>query len=182
MQPGITVALAAALKTRAKAGLTRRAGKKSFSKCAQVEAGSSGHDGQAAASGNGFESSTGLAAVVARGEGLVGVGHVDQVMGQARPFFIGGLRRAEVHPAIDGDRVATDDLACEPLPQREGERRLAAPGGTEEQDGQGIGVQGSCAHSRHQPGGKIHAGLVWNSAQTKMAAATSTMPRIWFRR
>jgi hypothetical protein len=134
MQPGITVALAAALKTRAEFSLAHRAGKEAFRERAEVEAGPAGYDGQAAASGDGFEGGAGLAAVFARGEWLVGIGHVDQVMGQARPFFIGGLRRAEVHPAIDGDRVATDDLAVELLTQREGQGRFAAACGAEEED------------------------------------------------
>ena len=75
-----------------------------------------------------------LPAVFARGERLVRVGHVDQVMRQPRPLFGGWFGRAQVHAAIDGHRVATDDLAAEALAQLQRKRRLAAAGGAEQQN------------------------------------------------
>ncbi len=66
-------------------------GKEAIGERAQVEACSAGDDGQLAASGNLAQSSAGQTAVFARGEGLVGIGDVDQVMRQARPFFPVGL-------------------------------------------------------------------------------------------
>ena len=103
VQPRITVAFAASLKTGTELGLACRTGKKAFSERAKVETGSAGDDGKAAAGGDCMESGAGLAAVFARGEWLVGVGHVNQVVGQAGAFFRGWLGGAEVHSAIDGD-------------------------------------------------------------------------------
>jgi hypothetical protein len=129
------VALPAALQTGTEAGLARGAGEKAFRQRAEVEASSAGDDGQTASLGDGLERGARLSAILARGKGLGGIGYVDQVMGQEGALFSSGLGRAQVHAAIDGHRVATDDLATELLAEGEGESGLAAAGGAEEQNG-----------------------------------------------
>jgi hypothetical protein len=50
-----------------------------------------------------MEGSAGLPAVFAGGKRLIGVGDIDQVVGQAGAFLRGGLSCSQVHAAIDGD-------------------------------------------------------------------------------
>src|SRR5580692_2067235 len=105
-----------------------------------------------------------------------------------RPFFRCWFSRAEIHAAIDRDRVATDNLAVEFLRKIKRKRRLAAAGWAKQQDRQGIRCSVNAIrrarwnHGRHHPGGKIHAGLVRKSHQTRIAAATSNSPKTWLRR
>ena len=61
------------------------------------------------------EGCAGLAGVVAGGEGMVGGGDVDEVVRNEGALFERGLGGAEVHAAIDGYGVATDDFAVELL-------------------------------------------------------------------
>jgi hypothetical protein len=126
MQPGITVTLTAALKTGTEIGLACGTGKETFSKGAEVKAGSSGDDGQTGAVGYCMEGGAGLAAVIACGERLVWVGNVEEVVGQAGPIFRSWLGCAQVHAAIDGDRVATDNFAGKTLSKRKGKGGFAA--------------------------------------------------------
>jgi hypothetical protein len=93
--------------------VTGGAGEEAISQSAEVEAGSAGDDGEFSAAGNFAEGSSGLPAVVAGGEGLVGVGDVDEVMRDAGALFGCGFGAAEIHAAIDGDGIATDDFAVE---------------------------------------------------------------------
>jgi hypothetical protein len=55
------------------------------------------------------------------------------MMGQTDAFFAGGLGGAEVHAAIYGHRIATDDLASEALAEGQRKRCFAAAGGAEEE-------------------------------------------------
>ena len=59
-------------------------------------------------------------------------------MREALLLFSGGLGGAEIHAAVDGYGVATDDLAVEAFPEGEGERGFAAAGGAEDQDGERV--------------------------------------------
>ena len=83
-----------------------RAGEEAFGEGAEIEAGSSGDDGELAARGDVVEGGAGAAAVFAGGEGLIGVDYVDEVMGDAGAFLWRRLRRSQVHAAIDGNGVA----------------------------------------------------------------------------
>ena len=65
-------------------------------------------------------------AVLARGKRLIRLGHIDQMMRHARPLFLRRLRRAQLHAAIHGHRVAAHNLAAKPLRQLERKRRLPA--------------------------------------------------------
>ena len=134
MQPGSAVAWRVRCESGAEFGLAGGAGKESFGEGAEVEAGSAGDDGEAAAGGDLARGRRGQPAVVAGGEGLIGVGNVDEVVRQAGAFVRGGLGGAEVHAAIDGDRVATDDFAGEALGEGEGKGGFAAAGGAEQED------------------------------------------------
>ena len=132
--------------------MARGACEQAFGQGAQVEAGSAGDDGQFAAAGNIAQGGAGLAAVFAGGEGLIGIGDVDEVMRNAGALFGAGLGGAEVHAAIDGNGIATDDFAVEPLGEGERERGLAAAGRAEEDDGERRSSFGWCtvlAHVRH---------------------------------
>jgi hypothetical protein len=44
---------------------------------------------------------------------VIGIGDIDEVMRQPCLFFPGWLGRAQIHAAINGHRVATDDFAGE---------------------------------------------------------------------
>ena len=61
------------------------------------------------------EGSAGLARVVAGGEGMVGGGDVDEVVRSEGALGERGLGGAQVHAAVDGYGVATDDFAAELL-------------------------------------------------------------------
>ena len=111
-----------------------RRGEEAVDERAQVEAGSSGDDGQVAAFSDAGEGFAGLAAVVAGGAGLVGPGDVDHVVLDEGSLVARGLGGADLHLAIDGDRVATDDLAVELFGEAKGEGGLAAGGGAGEDD------------------------------------------------
>jgi hypothetical protein len=54
---------------------------------------------------------------------------------QTRPLFGGRLGRAQIHAAIDGHGVATDNFAAESLAQRQRKRRFAASGRPQQQYG-----------------------------------------------
>ncbi len=138
MQPGAAVALGAAAKALAQVFLASGAGEEAFSERAQVEAGAAGDDGEVAAAGDFAQGGSGEAAVVAGGEGLVGIGDVDEVMRDAGAFFGRGFGGAEVHAAIDGDGVAADDFAVEALGEGEREGGFAAAGGAEKKDGERV--------------------------------------------
>src|ERR1700722_4167674 len=49
------------------------------------------------------------------------------MMRHARTLLVCGLGRTQLHPAIDGHRVATHNLAAKSLRQFERKRRLSAP-------------------------------------------------------
>ena len=57
---------------------------------------------------------------------------VEEVVGDAAPLGGGGLRRTDVHAAVDRHRVGVDDLAPEALGQVEGEAGLAGGRGPDD--------------------------------------------------
>jgi hypothetical protein len=63
---------------------------------------------------------------VRRVPALVGVGDIDQVMGNARAFCMGRLGGADLHVAVDLPRVGTDDIGAEGLSHRDRRGALAA--------------------------------------------------------
>ena len=70
---------------------------------------------------------------------LVGrIDDVDQVVRNAAPLGQRHLVGADVEAAIDRRRVAVDDLAAEPLGQRQRQRALAGRGRPEHRDDKGL--------------------------------------------
>jgi len=59
-------------------------------------------------------------------------------MRDAGAFGGGRLRGAEVHAAVDGHRVATDNFAVEALGEGEREGGLTASGWTEKENGERV--------------------------------------------
>ena len=130
-------------------GLWRRGGKEAVDEGAEVEASASGDDGKVAAFGDTCEGFAGEAAVVPCGAGLVGPRDVDHVVRDEGALFVRGFGGADLHLAIDGDRVTADDLAVEVLSEMNGEGSFAAGGGPDEDD---EWMFGRFYHRRHQPG------------------------------
>ncbi len=114
--------------------MTSRSGEEAFCKRAEVEAGSAGDDGELSAAGDFAEGGAGAAAVFAGSKWLVGIGDIDEVMRDAGALCESGLGGADIHAAIDGDGIATHNLAVEALGKRERERRLPAARGSEKQN------------------------------------------------
>ena len=113
---------------------TLRPGEKSIEKGPQVEASASDHDGRVAALLDLLERLARLTRILSRSDVGGRLNDVEQMMRGAGTFFAAGLRSADLEFAIHRDRVAIDDFALKTL--REGERksRLAAGGGTENDD------------------------------------------------
>ena len=63
------------------------AGEEALGQSPEIQAGSPGHDGKPAAGGNFVEDGAGRAAVGARGEWLIGIGDIDQMVGNAGALF-----------------------------------------------------------------------------------------------
>ena len=80
---------------------------------------------------------------------------------------------------------ARHDLAAEFLPQKKRKSCLSTPRRPQNHHNKWLAARISrtciAAHSRHHPGGKIHPGLVWNSHQTRITAATIIKPKTWLR-
>jgi len=138
MEPSWGLTLMAASQAVAKVMLASRTGEEAFGKRSEVEAGSAGDDEEMVALGDFAEGGAGLAGVVAGGEGVVGGGDVDEVMGDEGALGERRLGGAEVHAAVDGYGVATDDFAVELLGEGEGKCGFAAAGGAEDEDGQRV--------------------------------------------
>ena len=135
MEPCAAAFLGAVAQAAAQVFVALRAGEEAIGERAQVEAGSSRYDGEAAATGDVAQGGAGQAAVIAGGEGLVGIGDIDEMMRQASALLVSGLGGSQVNAAVDGNRVATDDFGVELFTESEGERGLAAACGTEEENG-----------------------------------------------
>src|SRR5207302_10834600 len=90
---------------------TLRAGKESFEQRAQVQSGSSHYDRQMAVRFDLLKHLPRLAGVFAGCDVAGGRGTIDQVMWDAVSLESGRLGRADVEPAVHGDRIAVHDLA-----------------------------------------------------------------------
>jgi len=66
-----------------------------------------------------------------RGVDLGRIGDVDQVMPDTSSLVNRQFVGADIEPAIDGRRIAVDDLAAERFSQRQADRTFAGCGGTE---------------------------------------------------
>jgi hypothetical protein len=135
--------------------------------------------GRRSAFGDADDGFAGEPAVVAGGAGLVRLEDVDEVVGDAGALGERGLCGADLHAAIDGDGVATDDLAGEALGEGEGERGLAAGGGAGDDDECGVQV---AYQSRHQPRVKTLCTPARRMPKTIAARASRSSPRTWRRR
>ena len=89
-----------------------------------------------------------LVAVIGGGTGFVGVENIDQVMRHARPFGVGRLGGADIHPAVDLHRVAGDDLAPESLGERKRERALARRGRPDDGEDRSVHGISPSSHAR----------------------------------
>src|SRR5271166_6684301 len=94
-----------------------------------------------------------LAGVFAGGERLARLGDIDEAMRDEGAVFVRGFSGTDFEIAIDGNRVATDDLAGELLGKMDGERRLAGGCRAEDDDKKRVrrGVRGG-RHSPRAPG------------------------------
>src|SRR6202012_5300093 len=93
-----------------------------------------------------------LPAVVACSAGFVGPGDVDHVVLDEGAVLMRGFGCADLHLAVDGNGVATDDLAVELFSDAKCEGRLTTGGGADEDDERFICC---CHHRRHHPGVKM---------------------------
>ena len=75
-----------------------------------------------------------MAAVVTRGKRFVRISHVNKVMRNALAFLGRRFRGTQVHASIDGNRVATNDLAVESFGQFKRERGLSAASWTKQKN------------------------------------------------
>jgi hypothetical protein len=89
-----------------------------------VEPGPADEDWQPAASMDIADRGGGVAGVLRRRVNLGWVGDVDQMVRNAPSRVDGHLIRADVEAAVDGGRIAVDDLAVVPLGQRQAKRTL----------------------------------------------------------
>jgi hypothetical protein len=153
--------------------------KQAVDECAQIEACSSGDDGEAASFGDGGEIFARLTAVVAGSAGFVRPRDVDHMVLDQSSLFAGGLGGADLHLAVDGYGVATDDLAVELLGEANGERGFAARSRADEDD-ERVGVR--CHHRRHQPGVKMLCRPARRRLKRRTAKASTKRPRTWRRR
>ena len=134
VQPFDPSAVGNALEPRAERGVARGPRKEPARQRSVVQAGAADQDRQAAARGDVADDGRRLARIPRRRVLLGRIGDVDQVMGNA---LAGGRRHlvgADVEAAVDGRRVTADDLAVEPVGERDAERALAGRGRTDDRD------------------------------------------------
>src|SRR5206468_6021068 len=105
---------------------------------AKIKAGATGQDRQLAARVHVANYRRGVARVLRRGVLLGRIDDVDQVMRDAAAIGRRDLVGADVEAAIDGGRIAIDDLAVEALGEGQGQRALPGRGRAEDGDGQPV--------------------------------------------
>lgn len=132
MQPGGAVPLRTSPQVLAQIVAALRPFEEAFGQGAQVEARSAGYDGQVFAHRDVLESHPRKPGVSACRERLVRIGDIDEMMRYAGLLFAIWFCRAQVHAAIDSDRIAAYDLTAELPGERERQGGLAAPRGPEE--------------------------------------------------
>lgn len=183
MQPSGTAPRMAGTQALAQLRVALRAEKKALRERAQIQPGAARDEGNDSASGDGAHGGASLARVVAGAEIAVRIADVEQMMPHQRAFGCSGLGRADLHAAIDGDRVATDDLDGQVTGQSQGKSGFAACGRPQQEDGEWRGLDFSLDfglagiyQSRHHPAGNHQPRGTIASLQTRTASATSTRP------
>jgi hypothetical protein len=181
MQVGRAAKLGQIAEPDAERFVARRRGEEAVDERAQVEACSATDNWQAVALGNSTDGFAGEAAIVSGGAWSVGRKDVDEVVGDAGALGKSGLGGADLHAAIDGDRVAGDYLAGELLGEGKGEGCLAAGGGAGDDEER---RERLCAvyQSRHQPVVKTRCTPARRIAKTIAARVRRSRPRSWRRR
>ena len=132
------------LQLRAEAGLRRGGGVPvPPQQPVDIEAGAAHHDGQPAPPADILHAGGGHVGVFRGGEGLLGLRHVQHVVGHTPALSLGGLRGADVHAAVHLHGIGGDHLAPE------GQGRLRPQGGLAR--GGGAGDHQKIIHSSSVP-------------------------------
>jgi len=97
-----------------------------FQQCTQIKSGAAREHGQLASCGDLRDCFTGYTSEIARGENLVGIHNIDQVMGNTPSLTFRQLGRPYVEMAKNLQRIAIDDFAMELL--RDLQRQFALAG------------------------------------------------------
>ncbi len=111
VEPAVSVLFVAQLQAFAQRFGALGAGEEAVDQGFEVEAGAPGHDGRVAACGDLTQCGAACSAVIACVVRFRRVDHVDEVVWNALAVSFVGLGRANLHVAIDGDRVAAYDFA-----------------------------------------------------------------------
>ncbi len=120
---------AASLRNRFEADAERRVPRRTRKQSARerpvIKAGAANDNRELSAAVDVADGRRGVARVLGGGVLARGIGNIDEVMWN--PTLIGrrDLIGTDIKPAIDRGRIAVDDLAIEPLGERERERTLA---------------------------------------------------------
>ena len=122
------------LEPRAQRRVAPGPGKQAARQRAVVEAGAADENRQPAARVDVADHRRRVARVLRRGVLVGRIDDVDQVMRDAAPLGDRHLVGADVEAAIDGGRIAVDDLAAEALGERQRQRALAGRGRPEDGD------------------------------------------------
>ena len=93
--------------------------------------------------------------VITCGEVGIRSDHVDEVVRDADLVVAGGLGGANLKLAVDGHRVAADDLATEAPSQCQGERGFSAGSGTGDDDQRRLAVGSSDTQDLMQKKGEV---------------------------
>src|SRR6185437_3266245 len=125
MQPR-RMLLRANSKLRTQSFVALRPRRQPFEQSAQIEASATGNDRQFATLRDSRDGLASKTRIVSRCAWLVRRKDVQQMMRHERAFFARRFRGADLHAAVDRDRVAGDNLSRKAGREREGERGLAA--------------------------------------------------------
>lgn len=101
-------------------------GREAFEQRAQIKSGATGNDRQFATLRDSRDGLASQPRIVSRCARPVWREDVQQMMRHERPFFVRRLRGADLHAAVDRDRVARDNLGGKVFRKSNCERRLAA--------------------------------------------------------
>jgi hypothetical protein len=123
-----------ALETLPKFGITSGTGKESARQRTVVEAGAADHERQSAARDHLTDDPARILSVLRSSVLARRINDVDQMMRDAATLGRRHLVGADVEAAVDGCRVAVDDLAAVALGSRERERALSGRRRSEDRD------------------------------------------------
>src|SRR5579863_9962562 len=147
VQPGRAAALGALAQASPDVLGTLRSGKEAVEQGAQIESRSASHDGKAMAGDDLGNGRAREARIVPRGAKLAWRQHIDEVMRDFATLSGRRLGGADFHRAVNGDRVATDDLSAEVPGQNERQGCLTAAGGPKQDDEKRVHNDGAPAQS-----------------------------------